>query len=373
MSLQMPLLVVVMVIAAAYSFSHKSSRSKKRCVVLISIILALFSGLRSWWMGDLIKYYTLYLRCSGPDWLTALTEDSANLGIRWFFHYANVLGISYDNCILLIAVFASATLGILVYRYSPSPYWSYLMYIAMGFYIFTYSGLKQTIAMGFVILAAMAMFEKKFWKFVFWVCFGSLFHAPALIFLAAYPFCRQRLNMRYLLVVACLAAAMFLFRAPIVNFMTSLYYDDKDAVMATTEVGGRFMMMGLIIVLGIVLRPLRQWDETYLQVFNLMIVAAALQTMSVYDNVFTRLTDYYYQFIVLFLPMMLQSGHSQARALPNHRYEVRYWPPEVYILLGLGITLFALWYYNGFVDSSWAILKDFFFRWEIDPYSLYGK
>lgn len=375
MKLQMPLLIVVMVITALYSAGRKTKQNKRNCVILITVILALFSGLRTWWMGDLIKYYTLYLRCTGPDWMSIVQEDAANMGIRCFFHYAGVLGISYDNCLLIIAVFSAVTMGILVYRYSPSPYWSYLIYIAMGFYMFTYSGLKQTIAMGFLVLAAMAMLEKKPLWFLAWVLIASWFHAPALIFLAAYPFCRQKLDKQYFIMLAVLFGAMLFFRNEIVRFLSSIYYDDENAYAAvdTMRVGGRFLMMLLIMVLGIIMRPLHQWDRTYVRVFNLMVLAAALQTMSVFDNNFTRLTDYYYQFIVLFVPMMLQPGHSQARALPERREEIRYWKPDTYVLLGIGITLFGLWFYNNYINSSWVILQDFVFRWEIDPYSLYGQ
>lgn len=375
MKLQMPLLIVVMAICAMYAMGERNHYTKRRCVVLISAIMGLFSGLRSWWMGDLIKYYTLYRRCVGPEWAEVVAENAANTGIRWFFHIAGWFGISYDNCILIIAIFVAATLGILIYRYSPSPYWSYLMYIAMGFYIFTYSGLKQSIAMGFVILAAMAMFEGKLRKFIVWVLVGSLFHAPTLIFLAAYPFCRQKINSRYFLVVLGVFAGMFLFRTQIGNLLSELYYDEQDsfALTDTFEVGGRFLMMLLIMALGVFLRPLRDWDRVYVQVFNLMVIAAALQTMSVFDNNFTRLADYYYQFIVLFLPMMMELGGSQAKKKPEHRHEIKYYDPNIYVALSLGITLFGLWYYRGFVSSSWPILQDFVFRWEIDPYSLYGS
>lgn len=375
MNMHMSLLLVVMAIAAVYSWGAQSRRRKHSCVILITVILALFSGLRTWWMGDLIKYYTLYLRCTGPEWQTALFQEEGNTGIRWLFHYANAVGISYDNCILIIAVFSAVTLGILVYRYSPSPYWSYLIYIAMGFYMFTYSGLKQTIAMSFLVLAVMEVFERKFRRFLLWVLIASWFHAPSLIFLAAYPFCHQRLNSWYFITLAALFAAMFLFRNQIVSFLSLMYYDDQDTyeIIDSAEVGGRFVMMVLIMAAAVVMRPLRSWDRLYVQTFNLMVLAAALQTMSVYDNNFTRLTDYYYQFIVLFIPMMLQPGQSQARLHPHHRQEIRYWSANTYVLAGISITLFALWFYNNYIDSSWAILKDYVFRWEIDPYSLYGQ
>ncbi|MBR5126682.1 MAG: EpsG family protein [Oscillospiraceae bacterium] len=374
MSLQMPLLLVVMMITAAYSLGYKTMLSKRRCVIMVTLVMALFSGLRSWWMGDLIKYYTLFRSCTGPEWQTFLYADGENQGIRWFFHYADVLGISYDSCILIIAVFSAATLGLLVYRYSPSPYWSYMIYISMGFYLFTYSGLKQTIAMGFLSLAVMRMFEGKFWRFLLWVLVAAWFHAPALIFLAAYPFCRQRFTRWYFIVLAALFAAMFLFRNQIVRLLTEFYYEEQDTyeMVSATEVGGRFLMMLFILAVGLVMRPLNKWDEQYLQVFNLMILAAALQTMSVFDHNFTRLADYYYQFIVLYIPMMMETGSSQARKLPQYRQEIRYWAFNTYVYLGLGITLFGLWFYHNTIDSSWTILKDFVFRWQIDPYSLYG-
>lgn len=373
MELQMPLLIAVMAICLFYSRWGNTGGIRRQCVIVMTVILALFSGLRTWWMGDLIKYYTLYRACNGTDWQSVITAGMENIGIRYFFHYAGAIGISYDNCLLIIASFVAVTLGILVYRYSPSPFWSYTMYIAMGFYMFTYSGLKQAVAMGFLLLAAMAMFERKFLKYLLFIFLGGLFHAPAFIFLAAYPFCRQKLNRRYVLVLVGLVLAVFLYRTQIVNFMNELYYEDADAFADTNEVGGKFIMMVLIMILGVVLRPLHKWDTVYLQVFNLMILAAALQSMSVFGNVFSRLADYYYQFVVLYIPLIMQSGRSQAQEMPRYRNEIRYWVPHNYLLLGLVIVAFAFWFYGNQIEGGYPILKDYLFRWQLDPYSLYGK
>ena len=370
MKLQMPLLIAVMAICLFYSLMGNTGRSRRQCVIVMTVILALFSGLRTWWMGDLIKYYTQYRACNGADWYNVITSGTDNFGLRYFFHYAGAIGISYDNCLLIIACFVAVTLGVMVYRYSPSPFWSYTIYISMGFYMFTYSGLKQAVAMGFLILAGMAMFERKFRKYLLLVVLGGLFHAPALIFLAAYPFCRQKLNKRYVLVLVGLVLVMFLYRTRIVNFMNALYYEEADAFADTNEVGGKFIMMVLIMILGVTLRPLHKWDRVYLQVFNMMVLAAALQSMSVFGNVFSRLADYYYQFVVLFIPMILQTGRSQARAMPMYRSEIRYWNPNHYLLLGICIAAFAVWFYGNQLGSP--ILRDFMFRWQIDPYSLYG-
>lgn len=369
---QLILLAVVIAITAFYALGRQVSYRKRRCIVAVTVVMTLFSGLRTWWMGDLIKHYTQYLNCSGPDWKEVVFGNITNCGIRIFFHYGNQIGLSYDVCIFIIAAFSAITLGVLIYRYSPSPYWSYLMYIAMGFYIFTYSGLKQTIAMGFLCIAMTGLLEGRFWMFLFWTLVGALFHAPALIFLGAYPFARKKLDSNYVLILVLLVVLVFLFRNRIVGLLTDLYYDEEEVLASSAKVGGRFVMMLLILALGLYLRPLREHDRQYRYVFNIMVIAAALQTFSIYDNVYTRLTDYYYQFIVLYVPMMLQNGESQSFFMPERKGEIRYHAKDLYLVLGIGITVFALWYYNGYVNAAWVQLKDFKFFWEIDPYSLYG-
>lgn len=369
---QFILLAVVMLITIIYALGKHQRYQKRYCVAAVTIAMTLFSGLRSWWMGDLIKYYTQYLDCTGPGWKEAVFEKFANIGIRFFFHYGNLLGLSYDACIFLFAAFSAISLGVLIFRYSPSPYWSYLIYIAMGFFIFTFSGLKQTIAMGFICIAMMGLLEGRFWMFLIWTLIAGLFHAPALIFLGAYPFARKKPDSIYFIILISLVVILYFFRNRIVEQLTELYYEDEKDLEASSEVGGRFMMMLLILALGYYLRPLRAKDRQYGYVFNIMVIAAALQTFSIYNNIYTRLTDYYYQFVVLYIPMMLQSGEEQSVLMPERKGEIRYHPRELYTIMGVGITVFALWFYNRYVNASQAFLQSFKFIWELDPYSLYG-
>ncbi len=374
--MQMPLLLAVMLITMIYSVngSLQSRRGKYACVMVITLFLTLFSGLRSWWMGDLIKYYTLFRNCNGPEWASYVFEDSTNFGIRIFFRVIGGMGMPYEVAIFLIAAMSAYVLGKLVQRYSPSPFWSYVMWISMGFYLFTYSGLKQTIAMAFLMLAMVGLLENRFKNYLLWTLIAGCFHAPALIFLLAYPFARMRFSRSYLLIVVTFVALVFLFRTPIVSFMSELYYDDTESLVAAKTVGGRFLMMAFILVVGMILRPLQRGDMVYNKVFNIMVIALALQMFSVFDNNFTRLADYYYQFIVLFMPLMLQNtaNKTYVRAVPGQGKRAFTFTASTYTLVYFGITAFALYYYNSLINNSWAILNDFKFIWEIDPYSFYG-
>lgn len=373
MDRQMILLLVVMIISLLYASIRETTQNRKICVISITVIIACFSGFRSWWMGDLIKYYTDYFNCNGYNWKEYIFGDYTNIGLKLLFHVAGSIGISYDICLFIISAFFAIALGLLVYKYSPSPYWSYVMFIAMGFYIFTFTGLKQTCAMGFVIFATMAVLENNFRRFLMLVFVAGLFHAPAFVFILAYPAAKKKVDMTYVFIIFATIVLVYLFRDRIIEFLAEAYYDDEKLYVTSGGIGGRMLMMIFIMIFGIIMRPLRNSDIIYRQIFSFMIIAAIIQFFSMYDNAFSRLADYYYQFIVLFMPLIMENGNHQALAQPERKYSIRYFTQNSYFLIGLVITLFALWYYNSYINSSQAILQDFKFFWEIDPYSLYGQ
>ena len=94
-----------------------------------------------------------------------------------------------------------------------------------------------------------------------------------------------------------------------------------------------------------------------------MVLAVIIQTFAVYDNVFTRLADYFFQFSVLFIPFMLQSGEEQAVEYPGHKREIRYFTSRSYLLVQLCITIFAIGYYFYYIDGNAALLQEFHFFW----------
>lgn len=370
LSIHMWLLIVVMAITLFYARMHKNKVGKKRCIACITVLLTCFGGLRSWQMGDVYHYCYAYLACNQAGW-TLDWKSHDSIGTQLFYRVAGQMGISFEVCLFLIAAFCAITLGVLVYRYSSSPYMSYLLYICLGLYLFTLSGLKQSIAMGFVMIAMMAILERKPLKFFAFVLIAALFHTPALIFAVAYPFANKRIDLYYFLLLAIVIAAIVVFRDKIVAFASDLYYDDEVEFASEGKLGGKTIMMLLILAAAMYIRPLRNYDRVYCKLFNLMVIAAIIQSFSVYDNVFTRLADYYYQFFILFVPLVLEPGTVQAHKYPDHRREIRYLNPKLYPIMILGITVFSVLFYKNTLQSSQALLSEFHFFWQVDaPNSL---
>ena len=366
---QIGVLLSVIAVSGLYSLGYMKSRAK--CVGIITVIMTFFAGLRSWWLGDLIKYYTLFISCNGSDWKHIVFGRLENIGIRIMFRIAGWLGISYDVCIFLIAAFVAITLGLLIYHYSVSIYWSYLMYIGMGFYIFTYSGLKQAIAMGFLCLAMTAVFDEIPVQFYLWTFCATVFHAPAAIFLPAYIIAKKDFDAIYIWMMIIALLILFIFRGQLVSFLSNAYYEDEASLGSTKLIGGRAWMILFIMMLGCWLRPVTASDVVYKKLFSIMLISFMLQCFSIYGNVFTRLTDYYFQFVILYIPYFLERAEHQVLMNPNRKNEVVINSHKIYLYLSFAITVFSFIYYIEYLQGTSFFLKSFKFFWQVDPYKLY--
>lgn len=358
-----------MIITALYSIGKHTSGRKRAYIILVTIILTCFSGLRSWEMGDVFHYCYEYVGCNVPGWTLDLEAKDLSIGFQIFLHFAGQLGLSFENCLFIISAFVAISLGTVVFRYSPSPYWSYLMYITIGFYIWSFDILKQSIAMSFVMLAVIPIIEKKPLHFAALIGLAGSFHTPAMIFAIAYPFAHLKPRKGYFFIVASILIVVFLLRNILVNWMAGLYYDDSGRFTSNELVGGRLLMMVAILTWGLWMRPLHEYDSLYVKSFNIMILAIVFQIFSIYDNVFTRLTNYFYQFVVLYIPLILQPGDEQRRLYPNQRREIKVMSRQLYAVECIFVTVFAFWFYSRTVSpsaiaASEGFLSQFQFCWE---------
>ena len=366
LSLHIGLLAAVSVVTVGYAFSKKSRINKKHCIQLVTIILTLFSGLRSWKMGDVYHYCYAFQHCNDAAWKLDFTSRDT-IGLQLLFRLVGQLHLEFGACLFLIAAFTAIVLGIFVFRYSTSPYLSYLIYICLGNYIFTMSALKQTISMGFIMLAMIAVIESKPRRFVLLVVFAALFHTPALIFLPAYIIARKKIDAIYFLGLVAIAAAILLFRNQIVNFAAGLYYEGELKYDAAERVGGKFLVMLGILAAAMIIHPLKKSSLVYRNLFNVTVLAAILQSFSVYDNVFTRLADYYFQFFPVFVPLVLDDrtvrDQGNESALPIIGYGLPYKLCAAAVVV---ITIGSVLFYVSTLNGCEALLREFHFFWEND-------
>ena len=233
-------------------------------------------------------------------WLMKLVYDLTDGDYQWF------VGI--------VALFVMIAVAQFVQRYSPSPVQSFLYYLGLLLYTLMFNVLKQSIAMALVLFAFNAIIDRKMIRFLFLIVVASMFHFPALVFLPAYWIANMRLGKTYLLFLAVLFVVTFLMRDQLVEWMTDTY-DTAIVDNGRRFLANKVIVMLIIIVAALIIRPPHHEDRVYVSLLMLIGVATVIQTFSSYNNTFERLADYYFQFSIVFIPMVFEEVKTKRRYL----------------------------------------------------------
>ncbi|MFI3201322.1 MAG: EpsG family protein [Eubacteriales bacterium] len=323
-------------------------------IIIVGIILFSVCAFRGVRVGsDLGTYEKHYLFCYNNSWANILNYYGTNNVLFYFIMKAQslVFGYSYSIYLALLAIFEGIVLCKLIAKYSVNPFMSFVMYMSLGYYIFIYSGLKQALAMAFIMIAFDKIIEKKAVKFIFLSFIAACIHVPALIFLPAYFFARKKVTFNTVMIYIVGGCVLYFLKGNIVNLMAYIYASDvSDASLS--NVGGKAVMMFIIIVIGMIFRNPKNEDIAYTVLFNCMIVAMMLQTLASYGNVFERLADYYYVFAILFIPMIFENVNVRDVQDDQMIKLVGLAPATV----SFGILIFATIYFYITLNSTYGIL-----------------
>lgn len=361
-------ILVAVTILLSFVFA-KNKEGRKAYIIITAILHALVSGLRYQFLtGDLIRYNTLFQDYRYFSWFSEeVFQEGRNFGFQWLMKaVCHITDGNFQVFLFLIAVAIEVIVAILIYKYSPLPWLSFAMWNCLGFYVFGFSAVKQSLAMAILMLSYICIIEKKPKLFVVSTLIATAIHLPALVFLAAYPISKLRLNFKTIIGYVVSAATIFILREPIVTALQDAYYEDKEFA-ADTFIGARFLMMLLMLVVGALLKGFR--GKHFSSLFMLIGVAAIFQMYCGYDNVFTRLADYYFQFVILYIPMLFVDFEEVS-------YPFRMGPKIVFDksmtkLLIVFLVIFGIWFYDNSILLDDIIAVDDFtnyrFFWEVAP------
>lgn len=340
-------------------------RGKKRIyyIVLTTVMHAFVCAFRYQHLtGDLMKYHSQFNSMADYGWLSEeVLHDGRNMGFYLLMKLVNELTDGdFQMLLIVVAVMTYLVVGYMIYRYSPAPWMSFLIWNCMAFCIFSFSAIKQSLAMAFVMLSFIGIAEKRPVFYTVTMILAGLIHVPSLIFLPAYWLSQRRVNYRTILFYVLLGALLYVFKNQFVDFIRSFYYEEDELFVFFGGIGSRFIMILGFTLFAVLFKGFPNRDLEKL--FHLMAIATMLQMLSGFDNIFTRLTDYYFQFSVLFVPMTffrsdqkLQHSRLQ-RAFPFNERSLK--------AMSVLVCLFMLWFY-------WTYNLNITIEYAVDDYLNY--
>lgn len=315
------MMMAVAVLVLALLMRGDVPQNKKYIILACLLMFALY-GLRDAYTigGDSSSSYLhSFQDMEDTTWAELREDTDMNENLFWNLIVKvghTVFGGDYQLFILVISAFVMIIFGRFIYRYSSSPVQSFVYYWGLWFYTFNFNALKQSLAMALVLLAFDAILERKLTRFLITITIASLFHFPSLVFLPAYWIVEMNPRRGFLVVLTTALVAIYLWRDQILTFIVQFYYE-SDRVFEGEDrfVTGKVAVMAALVLVAYFLRPPEKGNRVYSASLQFVAIATVIQLFSVYNNVFERLADYYFQFSVIFVPLIFtQKTHSQEKA-----------------------------------------------------------
>lgn len=315
------MIMAVAVLVLALLMRGELPQNKKYIILACLLMFALY-GLRDAYSigGDSSSSYLHQFQgMESATWAELREETSLNENLFWKAIVKlgyTVLGGDYQLFITVLSAFVMIVFGRFVYRYSASPVQSFVYYWGLWFYTFNFNALKQSLAMALVLLAFDAIMDRKLLRYLITITVAVFFHFPVIVFLPAYWIVGLNPRRGFLVVLAAALGAVYLWRDEILNFVVQFYYESDHVFEAQDRfLTGKVTVMALLVLAAYFLRPPSKDNKVYTASMQFVAIATVIQLFSVYNNVFERLADYYFQFSVIFVPFIFDRRIRDKRKL----------------------------------------------------------
>ena len=325
----------------------KDEEDRKRYVILMALLHIFVCGFRYEFLsGDLIKYNTTFRHLRGVRYTSnAIINGWRNTGFyATMKFFGDISNGNYQFFLFSLSVITISITSYMIYRYSVKPWLSFLVFNCMNFYLlYDFIAIKQGLAMSLIMIALMCILEDRFILFVIFTLLAGLVHMPALVFLPAYFVAFKKVDGYLILIYIAAAVIIFNFRVNLVDMFTDFYYEDHQFYLTKEGIGGKVIVVLLIIITGLLLKGFR--EVRFSKLFNIIVIAAIIQMFSVFNNVFTRLADYYLQFTILFIPdIFYQDEESEINMEVDSPY-LSFTDSSTRIIV-FALVLILIWWYN---------------------------
>lgn len=224
---------------------------KKFLVSLISLQLFLILALRDITIGpDLPAYQEMYHYIGSISWNNLLPRlhffrtaeladlmgiESGYVILNWIIYQLN---FSYHGFLVICSLLTILPVGFFIYRYSLNPSLSFLVYISTNLYFYNFGILRQSLAIGFLLLSVPFILKRNFLVSLLFIALAFTFHRVAILWIPIYFLLTIPLNQKnFALLIIGSIILFFCFMtigpniiSPILSFFGKSYYISFEVV-----------------------------------------------------------------------------------------------------------------------------------------------
>lgn len=161
---------------------RKELKKKKAFIIMVSILLLLIISFRDISVGTdsyayLKDYQINYNILPFSSFIEFIKEEN---GFRVILLILHRLGINWRGFQILYAALVTISLGLFCYKYSDNLFITYLLYVTIGTFAMSLTGIRQTIAIALVLFIYNLLDNKKYVPALLLYVVASSIHYTAL-------------------------------------------------------------------------------------------------------------------------------------------------------------------------------------------------
>ena len=324
---------------------HVRLKDKKKTFVCLAFLsTVLLQSLRAEYVGgDMVQYLRGYTASARGGWLDPVFNFE--LIFRILIHTLAVFHVPRQGFIAIMSVLCQAPVFYFFYKRAKNPCLSILIYFTFGLFTFSFSGIRQMIAIGLFLLAVLQAEDEQWLKFTALILLAAMFHKSALIGIVVWPLSKIKVKNHIVHFLMLGAFIVEIFMAPAIIQVAATLFGSYNTIQFT----GAYACFLLYALIWFMSSLLIRCDAPWNLYINCMYLAAAIQCLGLYHMNIGRVGYYFAFFECLLIPESIEKS-TRSKFLK--------------MVLYCGCVVFCLLYF--YKNTGWGYLG-------VSPYVLFWK
>ena len=310
------LLIGIPIVFLLFKYRNRNFKNKIPILVFFTIFILLLA-LRSVECGtDLWIYKNKFDNTYDVSIKSLFDLNLIEPGYTFFVSLNKLFIDSFQFLLFTCAVVSLVPIMLLYMKESDHPILTIALFIGVAPFTIFFSGLRQSIAIGFGAILFYLCKKNKIVVFLLFVFLAFLFHQSAVILLLLYPLTHVRITKAWILPITTLFVLCIIFNkwifAILVGF--NLKYESRYIISETGSYTFLILLLLLTVYAFIVLK-----DDAVevVKLRNLLVLSLFLQCFAPINTVAMRLNYYYLIFIPILIPKIIDNCKTRYSQLAS--------------------------------------------------------
>lgn len=233
------LYIFILAIPQFISIFCKKEKVKTNEAIWVTLAILLLIALRHPSMGNDLGYTSSYgylasfKNLAQKQWVDILRMNSYlnyEKGYIVFNKIVSYISDDYQCLLITCAILSIIPIGFIIYKYSNDQVFSWIIYLGLPCFLMSYSGLRQSIAIGFCCFSLYFVERKKLIGFIIVIAIATSFHYTAFLAVLLYPLFWLKLDQKKRFIVTIIPFVVFVFKKPLFLYLYRILKDKEQVV-----------------------------------------------------------------------------------------------------------------------------------------------